>query len=292
VTTFSPTEAALVGVRLSRERPRAVFLWALWFCLFPIFLSLIAALLLGGKSRELLEAARLSPNDPAEFDKLLGKLWLYVAVAYPLWLVFQSAFTAAVYRCVLAAAHEEKRLYLTLGRDEMRLFALNLINGAIIAGFLFVAFFIVLIAGVGAAEVAGALGTIAFVALVGAAIYVGVRLSLAGPATCAQGRLVVFESWSMTQGHFWRLLGAYLLAMFLAVIVFLALLVGFVVILGVMLGLTHLRMADINEFPPKPKALLIWPIAQIGASLVIVCFKMIVVAPAAEAYREIAASEA
>ena len=54
-------------------------------------------------------------------------------------------------------------------------------------------------------------------ALVGAAIYVGVRLSLAGPATCAEGRLVVFESWTMTHGHFWRLLGAYVLAIFLAV---------------------------------------------------------------------------
>jgi hypothetical protein len=290
MTTFSPTEAAFEGVRIGRERPRALLLWALWFFLFPLFLSVIAAVLLGGRYRELLDAAQLSHTDAAEFDKLLGKLWLFVAVAYPLWLVFQSAFTAAVYRCVLNAQHEERRLYLTLGRDEMRLFVLNLINGAIIAGFIFVGLFVVLVAGVGAGEVAGALGTVAMVGLLGAAIYVGVRLSLAGPATCAEGRLVVFESWAMTHGHFWRLFGAYVLALFIAAIVFVGMLVGFVVILGVLLGVSHLRMADINEFPPKPKALLIWPIAQIGASLVIVCFKMIVVAPAAEAYREIAAS--
>ena len=48
--------------------------------------------------------------------------------------------------------------------------------------------------------------------VLGVAVFVVVRLSLAPVATFAERRLVVFESWSLTRGHFWQLFAAYALA--------------------------------------------------------------------------------
>ena len=56
-------------------------------------------------------------------------------------------------------------------------------------------------------------------AVLSAAIWVFVRLSLAAPMTFDQRRLVVFGSWPFTRGSFWPLVGAYALAIALDVVI-------------------------------------------------------------------------
>ena len=55
-----------------------------------------------------------------------------------------------------------------------------------------------------------------FVALI---IWVVVRLSLALPITVAERRIAIFDSWKLTKGHFWGLLGMAILAWVLCLVV-------------------------------------------------------------------------
>ena len=110
--------------------------------------------------------------------------------------------------------------------------------------------FTVLVAGVGAGPVASFLGMVAKVALLCIGIVVWVRLSLAAPATCAQGRLIVLQSWSMTKGQFWRLLGSYVLAFAIGAVVFVVSLVSMIVVFGISAG----DPADFFRRPKRPYA--------------------------------------
>jgi glucan phosphoethanolaminetransferase (alkaline phosphatase superfamily) len=71
---------------------------------------------------------------------------------------------------------------------------------------------------------------------IGVFIWVAVRLSLSGPATFAERHIRVFESWILTRGVFWRLLGAYVLSLALVIVVMLLALVIYAAIAAVMLG--------------------------------------------------------
>jgi hypothetical protein len=45
-----------------------------------------------------------------------------------------------------------------------------------------------------------------------AALFVAIRLTLVLPATAAEGKVRVFETWGLTKGQFWRILGAMIIA--------------------------------------------------------------------------------
>jgi len=56
-------------------------------------------------------------------------------------------------------------------------------------------------------------GVIAMAILLGGGL--GTRFSLAGPLTLLEGKIIIGPSWRLTRGHFWRLLGAYLVIVLL-----------------------------------------------------------------------------
>ena len=62
---------------------------------------------------------------------------------------------------------------------------------------------------------------LAYLVMLGAMAWLGVRLSLAGPMTFAQRRLRLFSAWKLTRRRFWPLLGCYLLAFVFVVIIYL-----------------------------------------------------------------------
>lgn len=232
MATFSPTEAALEGFRIAREKPRTMLVWAGANLVISVAVGLLLIALFGPMLAELEAVAGGGSEDPAEALAMFQRLAPLYALMIPLGLMVIAVTSAAVYRVVLRP--EDSRYgYLRLGKDELRLALLMLVYMVLAIGFTFVVTLVAGLLAAGAGELGGVgamlgmligLGALAFM------IFVGVRMSLAGPMTFAEQRLRVFESWTLTRGNFWRLLGAYVLSLILALIVaLLALIIYFAV---------------------------------------------------------------
>lgn len=236
---FSPTDAALEGFRIAREKPRVMLAWAVLNLVISVVMAVVLVGTFGQTLVELEAMSQQGSEDPAEALAAMRMLAPLYAVMIPAGLLVIAVTSAAVYRIVLRP-QDEGLAYLRLGGDELRLVLLMLIYLVLAIVFTFA---VTLVAGILAA-IAGALGGGAG-ALVGVLIGLGtlalmvfvmVRLSLAGPMTFAQGRLRVFESWRLTRGSFWRLLGAYVLAFLLMVVVLLLALIVFAAVAAITAG--------------------------------------------------------
>lgn len=237
--TFSPADAALEGFRIARERPRVLLVWAALNLIVSIVMTIVLVSMFG---ETLIELEAMSPQgaeDPAQAMALLERLAPLYALMIPAGLLLIAVTSAAVYRIVLRP-HDDRFAYLRLGADELRLVGLMLVYLLLAIGFTFVVTLVAGLLAAGAAMLGGAagalvglligLGTLAFM------VFVIVRFSLAGPMTFAEGRLRIFQSWTLTRGAFWRLLGAYVLALALIVVVLLLLLIIFAATAAVTAG--------------------------------------------------------
>jgi hypothetical protein len=129
----------------------------------------------------------------------------------------------------------------------------------------------------------------ALVAL-GVSVWVFVRLSLAAPMTFAERKLRVFESWSLTRGHFWALFGAYLIAFVMGLVVSL---LGLAIFFGVAVAvgggvaaISGVFQPDFSSFAAYLTPLRIaYLIVNAGISALAYA---ILIAPGAVAYRELA----
>jgi hypothetical protein len=217
MASFSVTDAAFEGIRVTRESPRTVAIWALFYLAFSLVLMAVARFTLGPHYAELLAAIKPSAG-PAESMRLLKLVAPFFNVAGPLALIFMSMLTAAIFRRVLRP--DEARIGLRLGRDELRLLVMYLIMTLALTALLFVLILIyVIAASIPENAASGAISALVeLAALVGAA-FVLLRLSLAGPATLAEGRLAFASSWRITHGQTIRLMAAYALAFVLGLVV-------------------------------------------------------------------------
>lgn len=227
---FSPTEAAFEGFRLTREKPLIVVWWTVVYLAVNLVVMALATSLLGSSMTDILAmSANPMAADPAAFEVIGPKLLLFEAAALPLLLVMSAVLAAAAYRAVFQPGESSRFGYLQLGPDELRLALLYVMLTFIIIGAMMLVSIVVgvllsiiaAVAGGGAGgAVAGGLAMAAAVtAMLGALAYFGVRLSLAGPATFVEKKLVLRPAWAMTRGHFWPLLGAYFLSWVLAIVV-------------------------------------------------------------------------
>ncbi len=196
MASFSPTDVAFEGFRLTRERPRAVIAWALCYLVFTFGLALVAELTLGPQWQTLIANFRAVANDPAAVEAASQKLTPFVFGGLPLYFAFQAVFTCAVYRAVLRP-QDARAGYLRLGWDEARMFALNLILsllwGAVIFGVLMVTALAAETASTTAPSGMVLIGDVTTVLMISLGVTVLVRLSLAGPMTFAERRLRIFE---------------------------------------------------------------------------------------------------
>jgi hypothetical protein len=179
---------------------------------------------------------------------------IFLAVFIVLW--------AAVYRAILFP-EERRAFYLRFGMDEVRLLGtfLVLIVGGILVTMLFsvaVTLLVGLLSMVMGVGAAGLISGLLIVILVGAWIFLGVRLSLAGPLTILQRKVIIGPSWRATRGNFWRLLGAYVL---IALLVSLAYLIVMAAQMGPILG-DMMRPTD----PAAHARVLAWQAAHYGFS--------------------------
>jgi MFS family permease len=209
-----PADAAFEGLRLTRERPRALAAWAGVWLVATLLQPLLISTMAGEAMNDLARAQRSKPS-PVEALELVAAAGPAILLSALIGLVAMTVVAAAVLRKLV---RNKEGPPVRLGRDERVLF-LSSLTIFVIMFLLTIVFGVVseLVASGGARPIAG------LVDLAGLAtmIFVLVRLSLAGPMSVAEGRVVVRRAWGATRGAFWPLLGAYVLAVALAAVVWL-----------------------------------------------------------------------
>jgi len=223
---FSPSEAALEGFRLTRERPGTVLAWSAVYFFGIMLIAVVMMASLDPNFIELVKRGELTTRDPEEVGAMLAQSWPAFLLVLALTVVLLSIIMAGIYRLVLRP-NESGFAHLRLGKDELRLTAVNLLLfGAgilcLLVGFTLTAL---------AERSAPAVGMLVGAAGVAFSVWLGVRLSLATPMTFATHKMSVREAWALTRGHFWRLLGMIVLAVIFYVIIWVLItIIGFVII--------------------------------------------------------------
>jgi hypothetical protein len=292
MAAFSPTEVAFEGFRLTRERPGTLAIWSGFYFLVSLAMAILMILTVGSEFNALEQAAQ-NGADPQQSIDTLVKLLPFYAIAFPVGICVMAIFACGVFRIVLGrpggvAGH------LALGADEVRLMLLTLSVGLLL---LLATFTIALVIGIlvgllhavspgAAGAIGGFSGLIAFVAM----LWVTVRLSLCGPMTFAERRIVIFRAWSVTRGHFWELLGAYVLAIGMGIVAALMALIVFVALAGVVVSLSGGTLTDVGDlFRPNfstigsffTPAMILY---QVFGAMITAVYYAVVLAPQAMAY--------
>lgn len=246
MTTYSATDAALEGFRLTRERPRVVVVWAL-FLLAANAIGIGVMMLAPKEAQDAL--ATISGQETPSGEQLLSALGA-VAPLLLLGLFIQRTMDAAVYRLMLRP-EEKSFFFLRLGADELRLAALRLIFVMMAILFLAVVQFGIVILGLTASAFGGAaqrfVASITELACWIVFLVLSVRLSLASVLTFDRKKISIFESWRLTRGHAYRLLGAQVLALCCAAVLGILVFVIFSSISGAVLLATGRSMADLKQ---------------------------------------------
>lgn len=277
---FSATDAALEGFRLTRERPKAVLIWAAVYLLgFVAILTLVFGTL-GAAFFNV-----TNRGDPEEAARAMARLAPAVLLVLPILLLMSAVLVSAIYRAILKP-EQSRRGYLRLGGDELRILLLTLVLGI---GFALAALVLILVVGA-LYEVAAPLGVLAGVGAVGLSIWGAVRLSLAAPMTFNNQKLEIAGAWRLTKGRFWPLLGAYVLAIILSILIsMLAAVISLALLATFGGGIAALAQANRPDFSEFGAGLAVgfalYALVQIAAALLQL---VIQTAPAAAAYRDIA----
>jgi hypothetical protein len=285
--SFSPGGAAAEGFRLIGTKPGAFVAWALFYIVTSaVFMAAIYLAMPGLfqlMSQSGTDAAANQAAIAAYFKDNLPQVIVGFLVLIPVLLIWSAIFTAAIYRAVLRP--EDKGFaYLRLGADEFRLFGLTLLIVVVLIGVgIVLGVVFSLLAAVLIAQKLGWVLVLLGLALFGLYVWVVTRLSLCAAQTFAEKRITLFGSWKLTGGHFWGLFGMILILF--AIVVGLAL-VNFAVRLAFLAaGARVTGMPDLSHVGP---GLAITGAYYLFAALFSILQTVIVTAPAAAAYRDLA----
>ena len=285
---FSVIDAALEGIRLTREKPRVVLLWGLYYIAFTIVLLIVASVTLGGHTAELLAAMRKPPAEPVALQRLFMRVAPFFLIGTVLGTVFQAMLTAAIYRQILRP--DDLQGGLRLGKDELRLLGVFGLLLLVLVAMLFIVV-VAEIATAGLPDTAPSLlvANMAVLASWFAGVTVLVRLSLCGAATIARQRLAIIDGWRLTKGRFWRLLATYALAAVLSAVVLF--LMNFVLqaIFQVATQVSGMAGGGVGGGPIAIVASLL---VEVFLAFAITCFYVILLAPPASAYAALAGETA
>jgi len=232
MSRFSPSDAALEGFRLTRERPLSVLAWAVLRFVYSLA-SVLVLFGVGGSSLHDLMALQADGKTPPPTAvlSLLGQLAPAALGVLALALVFHAVFYTAMLRAILRPG-DRAFASIRLSIDELRQFALAVVLFVMfmVYGFIAEVIAIVLITLTkGLDGSALPVDILIVLAVVAALAYPAVRLSVAPAMTFADGRISIFRTLPVTRGRFWPMLGAYVLAIVLALVV--------VILLGVIFAL-------------------------------------------------------
>lgn len=245
--SFSATDAAFEGFRLVRRNPMALVAWTFVYLLFTLAnvaamsqmgpaLADLTALMEGMEGTSPTSMADLAPVMEAYGQLLSSMSWLF-----PLSMIVTAVLTAAVARGVLEPKARATFGYLKLGMDELRVLIVTLVLTILLGLIAFFAFFVAVFIGVAATTLiedwgwlVGFASTFAAIVLI---VWLAVRWSLAVPITLAEKKFAVFDSFRVTRGKFWPLLGMAIIA---GVMTLLVMLLSMIVSapLGIMSGMS------------------------------------------------------
>lgn len=246
--SFSASDAAFEGFRVVRRHPMTVVWWALaYVAFFAIFFALAVGPLTSVMAG--VEALERSGEPSMAEARALGMAYLgLIVIAMPLGLLFGAILNTAVARSVLQP--EQSRFgYMRLGLDEIRVLGVTLvisiamvIASVVTFGLIGVAAGLISVAGVPALWV-----LVVLLVLAGAAamIWLLVRLSLAVPMTLDRRKFALMESFALTKGRVFPILGMAIIAFIMAILVsLLGLIIGLPIQLAVGGGIEVLGAYD------------------------------------------------
>lgn len=201
------------GLRLAREHPRALAMWAVLYFAVALAMAGLTWPMMGAMvdfQRQVAAAQATGAPIPTLLEGMFGA----VLLTNLLTLVVIVAIFAAVVRAAAWGGHDRFG-FLRIGMDEARLVGLALLLSLILFGgaMVLMAAAIVIAGVLYAALGAGAMIVLfpLFFVIFAVIVWAEVRISLAGALTVLRGRIVLREAWATTRGRFWTLFGAYLL---------------------------------------------------------------------------------
>lgn len=274
MTKFSPSDSALEGFRITRERPGTILAWSLVYFLGIMVIAMIMVTALGPDFIKFVKDGNLQSGDAAAFGTILEQHWLaLVLIALVTTGVF-SILMGGIYRLALRPS-ERGIAHLRLGPDEFRLTLVNLVLVPV-----YVLFWVL---SVRTLTIGGGFGVVASLVLSAFLTWVGVRLSLATPMTFAEHRIAILDSWRLTKGHFWSLFGMTILAIIFYIMVWLL----FSIISYATVAIAGGNEAISNPANLAPLAIVAF-IATLMVQLLLPILQVVMIySPLAEAYREL-----
>ena len=295
---FSASDAAFEGFRLVRRKPVALIAWALLYAVLSLasvfaMSNAIGLMVEWGERAEALESAEPTQAEVMAVFQGFGEVMLSLAWLLPVSLIVGAMLMAAVARAVLNPRAGGFG-YLRLGMDEVRVFVVSLVLCILLfCGWLAVGLLVGVLAGIAGATGASwmwlvvVLGGLAGVAAI---IWLAVRLSLAVPITVAENRFAIFDSFALTKGRFWPLLGMAVIA-FVMVLVISLLAMVVTLPLNLMTGLESWSFGSSSDPEVIAAALDVtnpWVIVNALVEAVVYALTVgVMYAPFAAAYRDI-----
>ena len=224
---FSASDAAFEGFRLVRRKPVALIAWALLYAVLSLasvfaMSNAIGLMVEWGERAEALESAEPTQAEVMAVFQGFGEVMLSLAWLLPVSLIVGAMLMAAVARAVLNPRAGGFG-YLRLGMDEVRVFVVSLVLCILLfCAWLALALLVGLLAGVAGATGASWLWLVVVLgglAGLAAIVWLAVRLSLAVPITVAENRFAIFDSFALTKGRFWPLLGMAVIAFVMVLVI-------------------------------------------------------------------------
>ena len=291
--SFQPTEAAFEGFRIVRRTPMTVVWWGVAYVAFFLVFFAVAG---RGLLDIMAQAQVLEGGGEPTWDEVRPLLIGYgnlVAMGLPLAMVSGAVLSAAVARSVIEPGRSAFG-YMRLGMDELRVLGVSLILGFIL-GLVWMATCTIPIALIATAQAANLpwlwlLFPIVVLAGLALTIWLAVRLSLAIPIVIAERRFAVFDSFRMTRGRFWPLLGMVILTVVMSLLV--SLLGGIIAMpIELVTGPVTAQMAEIEDVADilaRIQAIWPWALAWLILNCVLSALQLAVMyAPFSRAYLQI-----